>query len=104
MEMQIRPMSYEERKYSYNQSSQLESQTGCIGRLRGDFGSRGVEFWTTWKDSSKQWKTDEFKAEFDDVKHLVLLYLSWAFLSVWTQILNNQKNLWFEESQKGIPE
>ena len=67
MEMQIRPMSYEERKYSYNQSSQLESQTGCIGRLRGDFGSRGVEFWTTWKDSGKQWKTDEFKAEFDDV-------------------------------------
>ena len=35
--------------------------------MRGDFGSRGVEFWTTWKDSSKQWKTDEFKAEFDDV-------------------------------------
>ena len=67
MELKIRPMSYEERKYSYNQSSQLDGQTACIGRLRGDFGSSGAEFWTTWEDSVKKWKTDEFKAEIDDV-------------------------------------
>ena len=45
MELQIRPMCYEERKYAYEQSSQLMSQTGSIGRLRGDFGSGGMEFW-----------------------------------------------------------
>lgn len=67
MDMQIRPMSYEERKYAYEQSSQLMSQTGSIGRLRGDFGSGGMEFWTTWEDHQKDLKTDAFKAELDDV-------------------------------------
>lgn len=67
MELRIRPMRYEERKYTYAQSSQLEGQTGCIGHLRGDFGSGGMDFWTTWEDHRQQWKTDEFKAELDDV-------------------------------------
>lgn len=67
MELRIRPMRYEERKYTYAQSSQLEGQTGCIGHLRGDFGSSGMKFWTTWEDHRKQWKADEFKAELDDV-------------------------------------
>ena len=67
MELRIRPMRYEERKYTYAQSSQLEGQTACIGHLRGDFGSGGMEFWTTWEDHRQQWKTDEFKAELDDV-------------------------------------
>lgn len=34
---------------------------------RADFGSAGNEFWTTWNDFRKDLKTDEFKAEFDDV-------------------------------------
>ena len=42
-------------------------QTGLIGYLRADFGSNGNEFWTTWNDFRKDLKTDEFKAEFDDV-------------------------------------
>lgn len=67
MELRIRPMRYEERKYAYNQSSQLEGQTACIGHLRGDFGSGGKEFWTTWEDHRQQWKTDEFKSELDEV-------------------------------------
>lgn len=67
MELQIRPMCFEERKYAYEQSSQLMSQTGSIGRLRGDFGSGGMEFWTTWEDHQKDLKTDAFKAELDDV-------------------------------------
>lgn len=33
MELHIRPMCFEERKYAYEQSSQLMSQTGSIGRL-----------------------------------------------------------------------
>lgn len=65
--MEIRPLTAEERKYTYAQSMQLEGQTASIGHLRGDFGKSGLEFHTTWSDHRKQWKTDEFKAEFDDV-------------------------------------
>lgn len=46
---------------------QLEGQTGCIGHLRGDFGSGGNEFYTSWFDHWDKWKTDEFKAELDTV-------------------------------------
>lgn len=38
----------DERLYLYKQSSQISGQTGFIGYLRGDFGSNGTEFWTTW--------------------------------------------------------
>lgn len=67
MELSIRPLNYEERKYTYAQSTQLQGQTGSIGHLRGDFDSNGHGFYTTWFDHRPQWKTDEFKAEFDDV-------------------------------------
>lgn len=33
--MNLRPMTAEERKYGYNQSTQLTGQTGCIGYLSG---------------------------------------------------------------------
>lgn len=67
MEMQIRPMSPEERKYSYSQSQQLMMQCGGIGYLRGDFGRSGTDFYSTWFDHNKSRNTDEFKAAFDDV-------------------------------------
>ena len=60
-------MTEAERKYTFSQSQQLSMQTGLIGYLRADFGSTGNEFWTTWNDFRKDLKTDEFKAEFDDV-------------------------------------
>lgn len=65
--MEIRPITHEERKYTYSQSMQLQGQTGSIGYLRGDFGNSGNEFYTTWSDHWKQWKTEEFKAELDEV-------------------------------------
>lgn len=65
--MEIRPLTAEERKYTYAQSQQLEGQTGSIGHLRGDFDSSGYGFYTTWNDHRKQWKTDEFKVELDEV-------------------------------------
>lgn len=67
MELQIRPMRFEERKYTYAQSSQLMRQTGSIGRLRGDFGKSGTEFWSTWEDHRQELKTDAFKAELDEI-------------------------------------
>ena len=63
----LRPMTIPERKYSYAQSSQLQGQTGNIGYLRGDFGSSGDQFYTTWFDTRPQWKSDEFKRDLDDV-------------------------------------
>ena len=66
MELKITSMTPEERLYAYKQSSQLEGQTGCIGHLRGDFGN-GQEFYTSWFDHRREYKTDEFKAELDEV-------------------------------------
>ena len=66
MELKITSMTPADRLYAYNQSSQLEGQTGCIGHLRGDFGC-GQEFYTSWFDHRREYKTDEFKAELDEV-------------------------------------
>lgn len=63
----LRPLTIPERKYTYAQSSQLQGQTGNIGHLRGDFGSGGTEFYTSWFDARPQWKTNEFKQDLDDV-------------------------------------
>ena len=67
MNFEIRPLKYEEQKYTYYQSQQLRGQTGSIGRLRGDFDSDGYGFYTSWEDHLKGLKTPEFKAEFDDI-------------------------------------
>ena len=67
MDMTIRPMTGDERRYCYSQSQQLMAQTGCVGHLRGDMGSNGEQFFSTWEDHQAHLKTDEFKAEFDDV-------------------------------------
>lgn len=65
--MKIRPLTEEEQKYTYAQSQQISMQTENIGYLRGDFGRDGKEFFTTWTDRAEPYKTDEFKAELDDV-------------------------------------
>ena len=65
--MKIRPLYMDEQKYTYAQSTQIEGQTGCIGHLRGDFGSGGNEFFTSWFDRRRDLKTDQFKNELDEV-------------------------------------
>lgn len=67
MEMTIRPLRAEERKYTYAQSHQLTMQTGMVGYLRGDFDSDGTGFYTTWFDAAADRKTEDFKAEIDSV-------------------------------------
>ena len=67
MDFEIRPLKYEERKYTYAQSQQLKAQTGSIGRLRGDFDAGGYGFYTSWEDHRKDLKTAEFQDELDDV-------------------------------------
>ena len=67
MDMTIRPMTPQERMYSYTQSQQIMGQTGCIGHLRGDMDSNGKGFFTSWDDHRTDLKTDAFRAELDDV-------------------------------------
>lgn len=69
MDLSLRPMTETERMYSYTQSHQLMMQTGCIGHLRGDFGSNGEGFYTTWDDHRTDIKSEDFKLEFDAVIH-----------------------------------
>ena len=59
--MKIRSLYMDEQKYTYAQSTQIEGQTGCIGHLRGDFGSGGNEFFTSWFDHRRDLKTDRSK-------------------------------------------
>lgn len=65
--MEIRAITKEEWIYVYSQSMQIQGQTGSIGHLRGDFGSTGKAFYTTWNDHNKDRKTEEFKGYLDKV-------------------------------------
>lgn len=67
MELTIRPISPQERMYSYSQSSQIESQTGCIGHLRADLGSADDCFFSSWTGHRDDLRTQDFKDEFDEV-------------------------------------
>ena len=67
MKIEIRIASMQERNYSYSQDTDIRSRTGNIGYLRADMGSNGQGFYSTWFDFRNDLKTDEFKAEFDDV-------------------------------------
>ena len=67
MELSIRAMTGTEHLYCYTQSSQIKCQTGNIGYLRADMDTNGQGFFSTWNNFQKELKTDEFKAEFDDV-------------------------------------
>lgn len=67
MDMTIRPLRAEERKYTYAQSQQLMMQTGTIGHLRGDFDNTGTGFHTTWFEEVGSRNTQEFKAEINPV-------------------------------------
>ena len=65
--MELRELTQPEQKYTYRQSHQLDAQTGCIGYLRGDFGSTGKEFYSSWFDNMAYLKTPEFQTELDQV-------------------------------------
>ena len=62
-----RAMTEEEDKYTFTQSAQISSQTGLIGHLRADMDTDGNGFFSTWFGYRDDLKTDEFKAEFDEV-------------------------------------
>ncbi len=67
MNLSIRPMTPAERKYSYTQSQEIMAKASCIGHLRADFGSDGEGFYSSWDDHYSDLKTDNFKAELNQV-------------------------------------
>ena len=67
MDMTIRAMTPAERNYCYSQSQQISMQTGLIGHLRADMDSNGKGFFSTFFDFRADLKTEDFKAEFDEV-------------------------------------
>lgn len=56
-----------EQLYSFTQSQQIASQTGCLRHLRADFGENGTGFYTSWEDHRGDLKTDAFKARFNEI-------------------------------------
>lgn len=57
-----------EDKYTFRQSTQISIQTGLIGHLRADMDTDGNGFFSSWFDFREELKTDEFKAELDEVQ------------------------------------
>lgn len=56
-----------DRHHLFYSQEDKDAELGCIGHLRGDFGSSGEEFWTTWWPHCEEYKTQEFKDEFDNL-------------------------------------
>lgn len=58
--MEVKALKESERLYTYTGSQQISSQTGYIGYLRGDFGSSGDRFYSTWFDVRADRKSPAF--------------------------------------------
>lgn len=67
MELENRAMTEAEDKYTFRQSSQISGQCGLIGHLRADMDTDGNGFFSSWFDYRPDLKTDEFKAELEEV-------------------------------------
>ncbi len=68
IEYEKRAMIEAEDKYTFRQSTQISMQTGLIGHLRADMDTDGNGFFSSWSDFREELKTDEFKAELDEVQ------------------------------------
>lgn len=53
--------------FFYSASLEKDTERGCIGHLRGYFGSNGKTFWVTWFERLPSLKTLAFRAELDAV-------------------------------------
>ena len=67
MGMEIRSMKPEERDYSYTQDAEKMKESGCIGHLRGYFEKDSEILFTSWDDHTKEFLTNQFKSEFNEV-------------------------------------
>ena len=68
MKLDITAIRPAEIPFAFDQDGQLDSRSGCIGHLQGDFGS-GREFYPEWVDHQAQFKTHDFGVELNKVVH-----------------------------------
>lgn len=87
MNMSIRPITPEEREFTYSQEQVIMEQMGCIGYLRADMDSSGKGFYSTWNDFRTDLKTPAFKGEFDAVINAL------RFDDAYSGILKNRDSL-----------
>lgn len=66
-EYEVIIMTPAERRYTYDQSSQIKSMCGLVGHLRADFGKSGNQFFYTWFGFRNELNTPDFKEDFDAV-------------------------------------
>ncbi len=62
----LAPAGREEQMLCFTQRDQ-DIEQACIGHLRGDFGSGGTGFFTSWWPHNNELKTDAFKCELDEL-------------------------------------
>lgn len=60
--LKCQPIQTEKMDWLYSDSDK-DAQRGCVGHLRGDFGSSGKELWTTWFDHQPKLKKPAFQQE-----------------------------------------
>ena len=59
-------VSNKETDFLYSTENPVKNEEiGCIGRLRGDFGQNGEEFWSTWLDFCHELNTKILGEELD---------------------------------------
>ena len=64
--MEFSGMNEHDHDLVFTHSEEMDQKHGCIGHLRGDFGSGGKEFYTTWwPHQGDTLNTPEFKADID---------------------------------------
>ncbi|MCQ1530081.1 hypothetical protein [Lutispora saccharofermentans] len=66
----LRPIIDDEAKLLYSDSN-TKSQDAWIGRLRGDFGRNGGEFWHTWFSHVEELQTQQFNDILQEVVDLL---------------------------------
>lgn len=62
----LRSVTNEEIRLMYSDSN-IKLQHAWIGRLRGDFGCKGEEFWHTWFPHVEELQTQQFKDALQEV-------------------------------------
>ncbi len=67
MPINWKPIDIQKRDWLYSGTSEEDRERGCIGHLRGDFGSSGTEFWTTWFDHQPGLNRQCFRQELQDI-------------------------------------
>ena len=66
-DLQWKPIEADKTSWLFSENQEADLKRGCIGHLRGDFGSSGTEFWTSWFTHQPGLMTGTFRDELQGV-------------------------------------